>query len=205
MCGRFRIEISPKDILGFYRLIEEVDRRYHEYEDLFNSEPQDFYPGSEVPVITPEKIEMQNWGFPFQKKLVFNGRSESIQEKRMFQDLVDVNRCIIPASLFYEWHDKVKYTIEAPTPCFFMAGLYRTYRDRGEGPRNSFVILTTDADKDVSRIHTRMPVILPQDRLKEYLDPTIPYREIEKDIVPWNRGLTIKPAEGQQMSLFDIT
>lgn len=204
MCGRFRIEISPKDIIGFYRLIEEVNKRYHEHQEYFSGRPTDFYPGSDVPVITPEKIDVQNWGFPLEKKLVFNGRSESIQEKRMFRDLVDVNRCVIPATLFYEWHNKNKYTIQTQSPFFFMAGLYRTYRDKGDEPTNRFVILTTDADKDVSAIHTRMPVILPENRLKDYLDPTIPYQEIEQDIAPWNRGLIVQPADGQQMSLFDL-
>lgn len=203
MCGRFRIEISPKDIIGFYRLIEEVNRRYHDHQEYFSGTAADYYPGSDVPVLTPEKIELQNWGFPLEKKLVFNGRSESIQEKRMFRDLVDVNRCIIPATLFYEWHNKAKYTIQAQSPYFFMAGLYRTYREKGGEARNSFVILTTDADKDVSAIHTRMPVILPEDRLKDYLDPTIPYQEIERDIRPWNQGLIVKPAAGEQLSLFD--
>lgn len=203
MCGRFRIEISPKDILGFYRLIEEVNRRYHEHQEYFSRTATDYYPGSNVPVITPEKIEVQNWGFPLGKKLVFNGRSESIQEKNMFRDLVDVNRCVIPATLFYEWHDKGKYTINAESPYFFMAGLYRTYRDKGDPPRNNFVILTTAADKDVSAIHTRMPVILPENRLKDYLNPSIPYTEIERDIIPWNRGLILQPADGQQISLFD--
>lgn len=50
MCGRFRIEISPKDIIGFYRLIEEIDKRYKRYELDLSSPGRDYYPGSEAPV-----------------------------------------------------------------------------------------------------------------------------------------------------------
>lgn len=202
MCGRFRIEISPKDILGFYRLIELVDKRYKEYEDWFTGPGRDHYPGSIAAVLTAGGLQEQTWGFPLDKKLVFNGRSESIDEKPMFRPLVQENRCLIPATSFYEWNNKRKYTIATQSPYFFMAGLYRTWRDEN-GPSSRFVILTTDADDDMAKIHTRMPVILEERSLLDYLDPTKPFEAIRSQLRPWNNGLRIELAQGEQLSLLD--
>ncbi len=201
MCGRFRVEISPKDIIGFYKLIEEVDRRYKQYETWFQS-PRDLYPGSEAAILTPEGIRRQTWGFPLDKKLVFNGRSESISEKRMFAPLIREHRCIIPASAFNEWNSKRKFTISTFEPYFFMAGLYRP----GQAPDGSdsrFVILTTDADRDMQKIHARMPVILDPNRLLDYLDPASPYQTVAEQLRPWDRGLSIELSQGEQISLLD--
>ena len=201
MCGRFRVEISPKDILGFYRLIEAVDKRYKEYESWF-TEGRDHYPGTEAAVLTPQGIQVQTWGFPLDKKLVFNGRSESIHEKRMFQPLVQTNRCIIPASAFYEWNNKRKFTIATRSPYLFMAGLYRTWQE-ASGPVSRFVILTTDADQEMQRIHPRMPVLLQETALKDYLDPARPFEAIRPELRPWDRGLRIGLSAGEQLSLLD--
>lgn len=204
MCGRFRVDISAKEFRLFLKVIEEIDRRYAEKADYFREAGRDYHPGSTAAILTPKGVELQSWGFPLEKKLIFNGRSESIHEKRMFSPLIKENRCLVPASSFYEWNDKRKYTI-APkdAPFFFMAGLYRTWRnDEGkEEPR--FVILTTDADKEMSKIHTRMPVILEQSALKDYLSPSKDYEEIKDWLEPWNRGLDIKLSEGEQLSLLD--
>ena len=204
MCGRFRVEISPKDIIGFYRLIEEIDKRYKAHQDYFSSEPRDYYPGTEAVVLTQQGIEKQTWGFPLDKKLVFNSRSESLEEKRMFQPLVDQNRCVIPATTFYEWNNKRKFTISTSrAPYFFMAGLCNTYRDETGKPLTRFVILTTAADQEMEKIHPRMPVILDAATLKAYLDPSVAYRSIRQQIVPWNQGLLIDLAMGEQLSLLD--
>lgn len=204
MCGRFRIEISPKDIIGFYKLIEEIDKRYKEHQEYFSTEPRDHYPGTQAVILTQQRIEQQTWGFPLDKKLVYNGRSESIEEKSMFKSLVDENRCVIPASLFYEWNNKRKYTVATQAaPYFFMAGLHRTYRDHTGKLENRFVILTTDADLEMVRIHPRMPVILEPDQLKDFLDPAVSFRAVSHTMRPWNRGLAISLAPGEQLSLLD--
>ena len=203
MCGRFRVEISPKDIIGFYRLIEEIDKRYKTNQAFFTTTPQDYYPGTIAPLLTQQGIEQQSWGFPLDKKLVFNGRSESLEEKRMFQPLLDERRCAIPTTSFYEWNNKRKFTISTGTPYFFMAGLCRTEPDETGQLVNRFVILTTDADVDMEKIHPRMPVILDPFILKDYLDPTLSYEAIRQHMAPWNRGLRIDLAQGEQLSFLD--
>lgn len=204
MCGRFRVDISAKEFRLFLQVIEAIDRRYADQSDLFQQEARDYHPGSTAAILTSGGAQLQTWGFPLDKKLIFNGRSESIHEKRMFSPLIKENRCLIPASSFYEWKDKRKYTI-APegAPFFFMAGLYRSWRNEEGEEEPRFVILTTDADKEMSKIHTRMPVILEQTALKDYLAPEKDYEEIQHLLEPWNRGLAIRLSEGEQLSLLD--
>lgn len=37
---------------------------------------------------------------------VFNARSETVDEKRMFRDLVHKKRCVVLVDSFYEWHSE---------------------------------------------------------------------------------------------------
>lgn len=203
MCGRFRLEISPKDIIGFYKLIEEIDKKYKKEQEILNtSMERDFIPGSVPPVLTVNGTAPMKWGFPLDKKLVFNGRSESMEEKSMFKNLIPYNRCLVPASLFYEWNNKRKFTVQTEEPYFFMAGLYRKYKDENGVDENRVVILTTEADKDMKQIHTRMPVIIDNKVLKTYLDPQLPLKEINSFMKPWNKGLRIELADNEQISFF---
>lgn len=199
MCGRFQLDISPKDILRFYKMITAVDKRYKEFESYFQS-PRDIYPSNQAAVLTAEGVRTKTWGFPLENKLVINARSETIQEKQMFSNLVQENRCIIPASVFYEWKDKRKFVISTQEPFFFMAGLCRPDSDPG-GSR--FVILTTDANQEMQKIHTRMPVILPSFALADYLNPSLTTQELAKQLQPWKQGLKIELALGEQLSLLD--
>ncbi len=203
MCGRFRLEISPKDIIGFYKLIEQIDKKYKREQEIIQATMnKDHYPGSVTAAIKGEGVASMLWGFPLDKKLVFNGRSESLDEKMMFKNLIASNRCLIPASLFYEWKDKKKYTIKTEDPYFFMAGLYRKYRDENGRDEDRFVILTTEADQEMQKIHDRMPVIIDKSQLGAYLDAATPKAAVKSFYQPWNRGLAIELADNEQITFF---
>ena len=104
-------------------------------------------------------------------KLIINARSETAAEKPMFRDGMQQRRCLIPASHYFEWErrqrEKVKYAIK-PTgsDMLFMAGLYRI-----EGNNAKFTILTRMPADSISFIHDRMPVILPKEAMREWLNP----------------------------------
>ena len=73
----------------------------------------EIFPGSWIPVRTIKSsqsypVTLMRWGFPFVSgnkfvRSVINARSETIHQKKMFAQLVQHNRCIIPANGFYEW------------------------------------------------------------------------------------------------------
>lgn len=135
------------------------------------------FPGDVAAVIASNrKLEPQafgmKWGYQLPDgKLIFNARSETAAQKAMFADGMRQHRCLIPADSYYEWQKtgqgKQKYEI-APgfTNGFFLAGIYRI-----EQGRPVFSILTKEPAESIAFIHNRMPVILPNDTMNDWLNP----------------------------------
>ncbi len=97
-----------------------------------------------------------------------NARAESLTENTMFRDLLKKNRCLVPASGFFEWkHEgkrKVPFYIHVKDdPVFAFAGLYDTWRNSAGTVLQTYTIITTTANELVAPLHDRMPVILKQD------------------------------------------
>ena len=134
-------------------------------------------PGDVAAVIASNrKLEPQAFGMKWcyklpDWKLIFNARSETAAQKAMFADGMRQRRCLIPADSYYEWQKvgqgKQKYQI-APTDAngFFFAGIYRI-----EQGIPMFSILTKEPEESISFIHNRMPVILPNEIIKDWLNP----------------------------------
>lgn len=101
---------------------------------------------------------------------MINARVESVGERPSFRVALARRRCLVPANGFYEWkHEqgvKVPYWIHpAAGGVISFAGIWERWSRPGVEPRNTFAILTTDANADVAPIHDRMPVIVaPEDR-----------------------------------------
>ena len=144
----------------------------------------DVNPGDVAAVITSNrKLEPQafgmKWGYKLPDgKLIFNARSETAAQKAMFADGMRQRRCLIPADSYYEWQKvgqgKQKYQI-APTDAngFFLAGIYRI-----EKGIPVFSILTKEPVESISFIHNRMPVILPEEIILDWLNPQYHGQEI---------------------------
>lgn len=104
-----------------------------------------------------------------------NARSETAPTARAFRDAFTSRRCVVPADGFFEWSGPK----EARQPVWFhapdgglilFAGLYESWRNPSDGEwMRSFTILTTDANTTVAPVHDRMPVIMPRERLDEWL------------------------------------
>ena len=84
----------------------------------------------------------------------------------MFRESVLHRRCIIPAKHFYEWDpDKNKVTFfRQDKPVVYLAGFYNRFQDE-----ERFIILTTQANASVSSVHDRMPLILEENELKDWV------------------------------------
>jgi putative SOS response-associated peptidase YedK len=103
---------------------------------------------------------------------MINARAEGIESKPSFKKPLRYQRCIIPASAFFEWKGnpgaKVKYRIaRTDGELFGFAGLYNVWRDPHDPTGGEFTtctIITTQPNELVAPIHNRMPVILlPED------------------------------------------
>jgi len=133
---------------------------------------RDVYPSQTAIVLTGRRPELcaeeMCWGFSqyHQKGLIINARAETVLERKMFRDSVLHRRCIIPAGHFYEWDsDKNKAVfLRKDRPVLYMAGFYSHFED---GDR--FIIITTQANDSVSRVHDRMPLILEENELEAWV------------------------------------
>lgn len=101
---------------------------------------------------------------------MINARAETAESKQPFASLVaeGESRCLILADGFYEWlrsedtrqpRQPFRFTVDGGTP-FAFAGLWARARIDGERVRSA-TVLTTTPNAVVSRLHDRMPVILP--------------------------------------------
>ena len=179
MCGRFYVdEGTAKEI---ERVIRGVDLRIQKMRagDIYPSQPagiltchsQQKNPLSADPAAENSlalELKEIHWGFPqYQKKgLLINARAETALERRTFCDNVRHRRCIIPAKHFYEWDsDKNKVTFfREDRPVLFMAGFYNRFQNEAR-----FMILTTQANASVNPVHNRMPLVLENGELEDWV------------------------------------
>lgn len=160
------------------------------------------YPfGAQTPSITAPSAQLFNWGFPnFAKAnaVIINARCETLQEKPTFRKYLDSGRCIVPASGFYEWkaasdpkQKKDKYLIRSEgSRIMYFAGLYGSFLDKTGIRTNRFVIITTDANEQMSEIHSRMPVVLDKSEAMAWLDNA--NKNIESLLRPYGSRLSME-------------
>jgi len=109
---------------------------------------------------------------------MINARAEGIESKPSFKKPLRFQRCIIPASAFFEWKGnpgaKVKYRIARKVGDLFgFAGLYDNWRDLSGDEITTCTIVTTQPNEVVAPIHNRMPVILLLEDEERWLDPDL--------------------------------
>lgn len=139
-------------------------------------------------VIAPDKngrrtVFPMQWGFHVQglQHPVVNARIETAAEKPTFRDSWYRRRCIIPASWYFEWQHMPlpngrkktgdKYAIQPRNADItWLAGLYQI-EDINGFRYPTFVVLTRKPCDAVSSIHDRMPVILPESKIDDWIAP----------------------------------
>jgi len=165
MCGRF--SLFP---------YEDLPTRYDATMD-FDIEPRyNIAPSQDSPVVfngdNGRQIAMMSWGILSGERNVINIRQETLEQKKSFQDLMSGRRCLIPVTAFYEWKStkvgKVPYLFyQRQMVTFSLAGLWNR---NAIGSQNEFAVLTTKAQGEVSRVHNRMPLIIPIESEALWLD-----------------------------------
>lgn len=129
-------------------------------------------------------ITSRKWGWEkADGGLLGNARAETVAAKPYFSKHADARRCVIPADGFYESprgrRNAPPWLFTAgPAPLFGLAGLMNE-----EG---SVVMLTTEPNACVRRIHPRMPVLLRPDVIAAWLDPRAPFVSFGAGLfAPW--------------------
>lgn len=206
MCGRFQLELSMEDIINLLDVLGEVQERYQS--DTLSSlvhEKRDYYPGSYALAATKEGLKEIQWGFPLEKKLIFNARKESLFEKPFFRQAALTDRCVIPATLFYEWQgkEKIKHLIRTEEPLLYMGAVRAKFPKTNGEVEERFSIITTSSEGEMAKIHERTPFILEKEDLKKFLNPAAPQAEIQSILQKNPKRLLIERADPtQQLSFF---
>lgn len=181
MCGRFTL--TRRDLSSLASSLEAtvLNPDGVEYRPRYNIAPTDQHwilrQKQEQRELLPAKWGLVN-SWSKDAKGAFkqiNARAETALTGRTFRDAFLERRCVVPADGFYEWVGPK----QARRPVWFhpphddlllFAGLYESWLDPQTTTwLRSFTILTTAANETVAPAHDRMPVILPPDRVDEWL------------------------------------
>lgn len=180
MCCRYWTDESPE----LRPIVEEMNRSplMRKWQDKAKVKSYgEIFPTDVVPVIAPNRSGLRTvypmkWGYSG-KSLLMNARSETAAEKPTFRDDWARHRCIVPASWYFEWehypgsdgkkHTGDKYMIH-PKDCAvtWLCGLYRI-----ENGLPVFVILTREPGETIRFLHDRMPLIMPDELVTEWIRP----------------------------------
>ena len=143
-------------------------------------------PTQMMPVVvkhSPNQIVLMRWGLvpawakdDKQGKPLINARAETLAEKRSFRHLLSAQRCLVPASGFYEWKateagKTPQYIHLKREPLFAFAGLYDRSVDEQGAETYTYTIITTTPNAVMAAIHNRMPVILRAEDEEAWLNP----------------------------------
>jgi putative SOS response-associated peptidase YedK len=180
MCGRYEI-VDGKQIFVRFGVANTAP------EMLANL---DVRPTQQVPVLlTDHQLQLMKWGLvpPWAKDMsignkMINARSEGIETKPSFKRPLRTQRCLLPASAFFEWKGatgatevkgaKTKYRIgRKDGDMFGLAGLYDVWKSPSGYEVTTCTIITCAPNAVMAPIHNRMPVILLPEDEEVWLDP----------------------------------
>ncbi len=190
MCTRFYAALSPElrpyiEAAQKNRIAEQMMRVLAKPVNMTG----EIRPTDMAAVIAPNKrgkraVFPMLWGFCEENlhRPLVNCRVETARVKPLWSDSWKQRRCVIPASYYFEWkhytdaRGKVKtgdkYAIQ---PCgsdvTYLAGLYRIEETR-DLKYPVFAVLTREPTEELREIHNRMPLILPESAVDEWISPS---------------------------------
>ena len=199
MCGRYTLGKEPDSLYEQFQLHGEVPG----YKVSYNIAPSESAPivyrygGHRLALL-------MRWGMipkwskePKTKYSTINAKAETLTESKLYAGPFKHTRCLVPADGLYEWQhadDKQPYHIcEKEHRLFAFAGLWETWHEGQEDELFSFSIIVTDANKLVSSIHNRMPVILDQKDYETWLNPDTDTDQLLPLLKPYAGHLDLYP------------
>jgi putative SOS response-associated peptidase YedK len=188
MCGRFALTVDPgevRELLGLLEL-EDFPARYN----IAPTQPilvviagEGGDRGSNLP---DRRALLVRWGLtpawvkdPKQFPLLTNARAETAIGKASFRAAMRHRRVLVPASGFYEWHRPARETGEKPQAYWVrprgggivaFAGLMETWSSADGSEVDTGAIMTTGANRSMSAVHERMPVVIRPEDFARWLD-----------------------------------
>jgi putative SOS response-associated peptidase YedK len=184
MCGRF-VQTTSAQRLAI--LFDAVDATAGELRPRHNVAPS-----TPVPAVIhgdQRRLGLLRWGFvpswardPADGPRPINARSEGASESRLFGPALARRRCIVPIDAWYEWSDEdgarqpwlLRPVTEGPVS---VAALWSTWRAGDAAPDapplGTVALLTTEARGPAATVHHRMPLMVPDTLLDDWLDMSV--------------------------------
>jgi putative SOS response-associated peptidase YedK len=212
---------APQKVL---RLIRSQDWRQGETLRVTQKPRWDITPGARRLVIRRQDIgelalSPMRWGLSVDRSFgdlytrpLNTIQAETIGEHREWRRLLNGQRCLLPADQFFEWKrvDGIKtrefsFRLKSGRP-MMIAGLWNRSPQTGD----SFAYITCPANRLVSLVHDRMPVILSEQAIADWFNPDAAIETLLGLMQPVGHGelevssVQQRPAERPaQPSLFD--
>ena len=175
MCGRF-VNIEKK---------EKIEKLFPSSKVLnYSNKSYNISPSNLINVIykNNNSIYIDNlfWSFSYFNKLnnitqfVINARIETIVSKYLFKESFIKRKCLIISNGYFEWkkinNTKQPYFISIPkNELMFFGGIWRQ-EIKNNVKTNVVCIITKDANNNLSKIHSRMPLIMSMNEGLEFLN-----------------------------------
>ena len=203
MCGRFAFFVKGQ--FGYESLQLPEPPRFERY----NIAPfQEILAIRTAPEAGRSEWVMLRWGLvpfwskePGGKRPLINARAEGIEAKPTFRSPVRHRRCIVLASGFYEWRREGSrkqpfFVRPAAAEVFALAGIWDHWEGKQGLVIESVAIITTSANELMQPIHGRMPVILEEEDVAEWIEPET---KLEKALA------MLKPCSSARMVVYPVS
>ena len=206
MCGRYRRTTKEEELARIYNIPipPQLDLPIS-----FNIAPsQNVLAIRFNPKTGQRSLDALRWGLvPYWAKddkigyRTINARAETVYTAPSYREAFKKRRCLIPADGFYEWKKvpggKIPYAIgmrdDSP---FVFAGLWEGWKDPSTGEwLRTCTIITGEPNELVAQVHTRMPVILPEEHHAKWLGEAV-----ENDLKE-----LLRPFPGENMKMWPIS
>lgn len=129
------------------------------------------------------KPQLMRWGLvpgwvkdPQDFPLIINARSETMAEKASFRTALKNQRCLIPASGYYEWRKNADgsktphYITRQDSKPMLFAGLHSTWSGPNGEEIDTAAIVTLAAKGEMKKLHDRVPAVLDSAGAAEWID-----------------------------------
>lgn len=195
MCAIF--QLGREDEEDLRAICVEIARKYGG-QSAADCLERDIYPGGTAIVSGGgRRAALMQWGFPLRNSArpVFNARAESLTERPMFRAVLP-HRCLVPATLFYEFdREHRRYRIALPgRRLFYLAGLWAAFRRPDGSTGFRFTVVTTPPNRQIGAFHDRMPAVLTPETAPVWMGAAPDSLSVLR---PLEEAMAIQPVSGK--------
>jgi putative SOS response-associated peptidase YedK len=196
MCGRYASFLPAEFIARLFATVNPLPNLM----PTWNMAPTKDAPVVRLHPCGERHLDALKWGLvPYfttdlkKARKPINARSETVATSGMFRAAFAKRRCLLPAAAYYEWRDdpdgKVPFAVARVDgdPVAF-GGIWEEWRSPAGETLRTFATITTDANRQLSAIQDRMPVIIEPEDWPLWLgevegDPSSLLRPVAEDVL----------------------